>query len=123
MFLMTRIFKIDNVNQKYLEPLFTWTLIGTILGARLGHVIFYQPELFKEDFWSVFLPISTKTVLNLLDFQGWQNHGATIALIFTSRFIIHLKSLKKNPFWVYDRLGIVVAFRRSICKNGELFQL
>ena len=50
--IMSKIFKIDHVNQKYLEPLFTWTLVGTILGARLGHVIFYQPELFKQDFWS-----------------------------------------------------------------------
>ena len=46
-FIMAKIFKIDGVDEKYLEPFFTYTLIGTILGARLGHVIFYQPELFK----------------------------------------------------------------------------
>jgi prolipoprotein diacylglyceryltransferase len=71
--LMNRIFKIDNVNQKYLEPLFTWTLLGTILGARMGHVIFYQPELFKEDFWSVFLPISTKNGLKFTGFSGLES--------------------------------------------------
>src|SRR5690606_34565462 len=79
--IMTKIFKIDNVNQKYLEPLFTWTLVGTILGARLGHVIFYQPELFKEDFWSVFLPIRTKPEFEFTGFSGLASHGATIALI------------------------------------------
>jgi prolipoprotein diacylglyceryl transferase len=118
--LMTRIFKIDNINQKYLEPLFTWTLIGTILGARLGHVIFYQPELFKEDFWSVFLPISTKNGLKFTGFSGLASHGATIALIFTTLYY-SFRIIKKNPFWVYDRLGIVVALGGAFVRMGNFF--
>ncbi|MDH6253221.1 phosphatidylglycerol:prolipoprotein diacylglycerol transferase [Chryseobacterium sp. H1D6B] len=118
--LMTRIFKIDNVNLKYLEPLFTWTLIGTILGARLGHVIFYQPELFKEDFWSVFLPISTKNGLKFTGFSGLASHGATIALILTTLYY-SFKIIKKNPFWVYDRLGIVVSLGGAFVRMGNFF--
>ncbi|EJL72713.1 prolipoprotein diacylglyceryl transferase [Chryseobacterium populi] len=118
--LMTMIFKIDNVNQKYLEPLFTWTLIGTILGARMGHVIFYQPELFKEDFWSVFLPISTKNGLKFTGFSGLASHGATIALIFTTLYY-SFKIIKKNPFWVYDRLGIVVSLGGAFVRMGNFF--
>lgn len=118
--LMLRIFKIDNVNQKYLEPLFTWTLIGTILGARLGHVIFYQPELFKEDFWSVFLPISTKNGFQFTGFSGLASHGATIALIFTTLYY-SFKIIKKNPFWVYDRIGIVVALGGAFVRIGNFF--
>lgn len=118
--LMTRIFKIDNINQRYLEPLFTWTLIGTILGARLGHVIFYQPELFKEDFWSVFLPISTKNGFKFTGFSGLASHGATIALIFTTLYY-SFKVIRKNPFWVYDRLGIVVALGGAFVRMGNFF--
>lgn len=118
--IMTRIFKIDNVNLKYLEPLFTWTLIGTILGARMGHVIFYQPELFKEDFWSVFLPISTKNGLKFTGFSGLASHGATLALILTTLYY-SFKIIKKNPFWVYDRLGIVVALGGAFVRLGNFF--
>lgn len=118
--LMTKMFTIDHVNQKYLEPLFTWTLIGTILGARMGHVIFYQPELFKEDFWSVFLPISTKNGLKFTGFSGLASHGATIALIFTTLYY-SFKIIKKNPFWVYDRLGIVVAIGGAFVRMGNFF--
>lgn len=118
--IMAKIFKIDNVNIKYLEPLFTWTLIGTILGARLGHVIFYQPELFKEDFWSVFLPISTKNGLKFTGFSGLASHGATIALIFTTLYY-SFKIIKKNPFWVYDRIGIVVALGGAFVRMGNFF--
>ncbi|KIC64386.1 prolipoprotein diacylglyceryl transferase [Chryseobacterium taiwanense] len=118
--LMTRMFTIDHVNQKYLEPLFTWTLIGTILGARLGHVIFYQPELFKQDFWSVFLPIQTKPEFKFTGFSGLASHGATIALILTTLYYSY-KIIKKNPFWVYDRLGIVVALGGAFVRMGNFF--
>lgn len=118
--IMAKIFKIDGVNEKFLEPLFTWTLIGTILGARLGHVIFYQPELFKEDFFSVFLPISTKGGLHFTGFSGLASHGATIALIFTTLYY-SFKIIKKNPFWVYDRIGIVVALGGAFVRMGNFF--
>ncbi|MCG2792577.1 MAG: prolipoprotein diacylglyceryl transferase [Weeksellaceae bacterium] len=119
-FIMGRIYKIDGVDEKYLEPIFTWTLIGTILGARLGHVIFYQPELFKEDFLSVFLPISTKGGLHFTGFSGLASHGATIALIFTTLYYSY-KIIRKNPFWVYDRIGIVVALGGAFVRIGNFF--
>jgi len=118
--LMTKMFKIDHINQKYLEPLFTWTLIGTILGARIGHVIFYQRELFKDDFWSVFLPISTKNGFEFTGFSGLASHGAAIALILTTLYYSY-KIIKKNPLWVYDRLGIVVAIGGAFVRMGNFF--
>ena len=119
-FIMAKIFKIDGVDEKYLEPFFTWTLIGTILGARLGHVIFYQPELFKEDFLSVFLPISTKGGLHFTGFSGLASHGAAIAVIATTLYYSY-KIINKNPLWVYDRIGIVVASGGAFVRLGNFF--
>lgn len=119
-FLITKMYHIDGVNQKYVEPFFTWTLIGTILGARLGHVIFYQPELFKEDFWSVFLPISTKGGIKFTGFQGLASHGATLMVIATTLWY-SFKIIKKNPLWVFDRLGIVVAIGGAFVRMGNFF--
>lgn len=116
--IMTKIYRIDNVNKKYVEPLFTWTLLGTIFGARMGHVIFYQPELFHQDFWSVFLPIRTKPTFEFTGFSGLASHGATIALIFTTLWY-SFKIIKKNPFWVYDRIGIVVALGGVFVRCGN----
>lgn len=119
-FLMAQMFKIDGVNHKYLDPLFTWTLIGTILGARLGHVIFYQPELFKQDFWSVFLPIQTKPELRFTGFAGLASHGAAIALTGTTLYYAY-NIIKKHPFWVFDRIGIVVAIGGAFVRIGNFF--
>lgn len=119
-FIMAKIFKIDGVDEKYLEPFFTYTLIGTILGARLGHVIFYQPELFKEDFLSVFLPISTRGGLHFTGFSGLASHGAAIMVIATTLYY-SIKIIKKNPLWVYDRIGIVVASGGAFVRMGNFF--
>lgn len=119
-FLMTKMYTIDGVDTKFVEPFFTWTLIGTIFGARLGHVIFYQPELFKEDFWSVFLPISTKGGLKFTGFAGLASHGATLMVIVTTLWYSY-KIIKKNPLWVFDRLGIVVAIGGAFVRMGNFF--
>lgn len=116
--LMKKMFQMDGVDEKYLDPLLTWTLIGTIFGARLGHVIFYEPELFKEDILSVFLPIQTKPYFKFTGFSGLASHGAAIMLILTTLYY-SFKIIKKNPFWVYDRLGIVVALAGFFIRIGN----
>ncbi len=119
-FIMYKMFKIDHVNEKYLEPLFTWTLVGTILGARLGHVIFYEQELFKQDPLSVLLPIRTVPTLEFTGFSGLASHGAAIMLLCTTLYY-SIKIIKKNPLWVYDRLGIVVALAGFFIRMGNFF--
>lgn len=118
--IMKYMFKIDGVEEKYLDPLFTWTLFGTIFGARIGHVLFYDAHLFVEDFWSVFLPIRTKPYFEFTGFAGLASHGAAIALILTTLYY-SLKIIKKNPLWVYDRLGIVVALAGFFIRMGNFF--
>lgn len=118
--LMAKIFKIDGVEAKYLDPLATWTIIGTIFGARIGHVLFYQPELIQQDFWAVFLPFRTRPQFEFTGFSGLASHGATIALILTTLYY-SFKIIKKNPLWVYDRLGIVVALGGMFVRMGNFF--
>ena len=118
--IMKRIFQIDGVDEKFLDPLFTWTLFGTIFGARIGHVLFYDAHLFVDDFWSVFLPIRTKPTIEFTGFAGLASHGAAIALILTTLYY-SLKIIKKNPFWVYDRLGIVIALAGFFIRMGNFF--
>ena len=119
-YLFVKMFKIDHESEKSLDTIFTWTLIGTILGARLGHVIFYQPELFKQDFWSVFLPIQTVPEFKFTGFSGLASHGAAIVLVI-STIIIAIKVLKKNPLWLLDRLAITVALAGFFIRMGNFF--
>ena len=76
--IMKRIFKRENVNLEYLDPLLFYTIAATMLGARLGHVIFYQSELITQDFFSIFLPFRFVPEFEFTGFQGLASHGAAI---------------------------------------------
>jgi phosphatidylglycerol---prolipoprotein diacylglyceryl transferase len=93
-------------------------VIGIMLGARLGHVIFYQPELFKEDFFSIFLPFSFKGGMHFTGFRGLASHGAAIGMII-SMYLYNKKVLKKSLIWILDRVVIPVALGAVAIRIGN----
>ncbi|MAO09803.1 MAG: prolipoprotein diacylglyceryl transferase [Flavobacteriaceae bacterium] len=107
-FIMKRIYKNENVSEEKLDSLFIYTVIATLLGARLGHVIFYQTELIWEDPLSVLLPIRTVPEFEFTGFQGLASHGAAIAIII-AMFMYSKKVIKKPVLWILDRIVIAVA--------------
>lgn len=60
-----------------------YSVLGIMIGARLGHVIFYQAELFREDFFSVFLPVKFSGGFEFTGFRGLASHGAAIGMIIS----------------------------------------
>ena len=99
-----------------LDPLLYTLLIATIVGARLGHCLFYQPDYYLgswKGFWEIFMPWK----------GGLASHGGAIALLLAMWwFSAHYG--KKNDFdflWIMDRLCITVAFAGCFIRLGNLF--
>ncbi|WP_034259212.1 prolipoprotein diacylglyceryl transferase [Altibacter lentus] len=107
-FIMKRIFRNEGIPLEKLDSLFIYTVIATLVGARLGHVIFYEPEIFSKDPLSVFLPFQTVPEFEFTGFRGLASHGAAIAIII-AMFIYSKKVLKKPVLWILDRVVIAVA--------------
>lgn len=106
--LTKKIYQHEGLSQEKLDKLFIYMVVSILLGARLGHVIFYQPELFVEDPLSVFLPISTVPEFEFTGFQGLASHGAAIAILIAMYY--YSKNVIKKPFlWILDRIVIAVA--------------
>jgi len=101
-----------------LDSLFMYAVIGIMLGARLGHVIFYQPELFKEDFFSIFLPFSFKNGIHFTGFQGLASHGAAIAMII-AMYLYNKKVLHKSVLWILDRVVLPVSLGGVFIRIGN----
>lgn len=116
--IMKRIYKHENQSDASLDSLFIYSVVGIMLGARLGHVIFYQPELFKEDFFSIFLPFSFKGGIHFTGFQGLASHGAAIAMI-VSMYLYNKKVLHKSVLWILDRVVIPVASGAVFVRLGN----
>jgi len=116
--LMKYIFKKEKVSLEYLDPLFMYTVLATMLGARLGHVLFYQSELITEDFFSIFLPFKFKNGIEFTGFQGLASHGAAIGIIL-GMYLYRRKYKYKSVLWILDRIVITVALGAIFIRIGN----
>jgi len=117
-FVMKRIYKNENQSNEALDSLFMYSVIGIMLGARLGHVLFYQRELITEDFFSIFLPFSFKDGIRFTGFQGLASHGAAIAMII-SMYFYNKKVLHKTVLWILDRVVLPVSLGGIFIRIGN----
>jgi len=111
----TKFYQREGVDTKLLEPLLYALLIGTIVGARLGHCFFYEPSYYlsAEHWVEIFKPWR----------GGLASHGGAIGVMLAVWWYAH-KYGKKNGFdilWVFDRLVICVAFAGCLIRLGNLF--
>lgn len=116
--IMKRIYKNENQTNESLDSLFIYSVIGIMLGARLGHVLFYQRELISQDFFSIFLPFKFVGGFEFTGFQGLASHGAAIGMII-SMYLYNKKVLKKTILWVLDRVVVPVALGAVFVRIGN----
>ena len=103
-------FKREGLPSRTIESAFLWIVLGTFIGARVGHCLFYEPETYLAEPWRIITGIRD---------GGMASHGATIGIIlgvwgFTRRN--HL------PFiWGMDRIAIVAPLSGAVIRFGNLF--
>ncbi len=117
---MKKIFQRENESMEKLDSLFMYMFISILLGARLGHVFFYQSELIFEDPLSIILPFRFNPTFEFTGFQGLASHGAAIAVIITM-FFYTTKILKRPMLWILDRIVIPVASGAILVRLGNFF--
>ncbi|QYN51579.1 prolipoprotein diacylglyceryl transferase [Apibacter sp. ESL0404] len=119
-YLMEFIFKKDKKDKKLLDPLFIYMFLAVIIGARLGHVLFYQKQLFIQDPLAVFLPIRTKPHFEFTGYSGLASHGAAIGILI-SLYLFTRKYLKRTFYWILDRIVIPVSIGGMFIRFGNFF--
>lgn len=107
-FIMQKIFKNEGLGTPVLDELSTYMIIATIVGARLGHCLFYEPEYYLSN------PIEILKVWQ----GGLASHGAAIGII-TGLYFFARKN-HKPTLWILDRIVIVVALAGFFIRTGNL---
>lgn len=107
--LMEIYYKRDGVDPERVYTLFLYCFVGTIVGARLGHCFFYDPEYYLAHPMEIF-----KTWKG-----GLASHGGTIGVFLG--VLMYAKKDKLSALWVLDRLGIAVAPVAALIRIGNLF--
>ena len=119
-YILKSIFNRENESLEKLDSLFIWSIAATMIGARLGHVIFYQSELFFEDPLSILLPIQTVPEFKFTGFAGLASHGAAIGIVVAMIYVSR-KVMMQPLLWVLDRIVIPVASGAVIIRLGNFF--
>ncbi len=119
-YIMKRIFENENESIDKLDSLFIWTVLSTLLGARLGHVIFYDWEYYRNHLAEILLPFRFEPSFQFTGFQGLASHGAAIAII-VSMYYFSKKIMKKPLLWMLDRIVIPVASGAIFVRLGNFF--
>ena len=119
-YIMKHIFERENESLEKLDSLFIWTVLATLLGARLGHVFFYDWEYYSNHLSEILLPFRFDPTFEFTGFQGLASHGAAIAIILAMYFFS--KNIMKRPLlWVLDRVVIPVASGAIFVRIGNFF--
>ena len=119
-YIMKHIFERENESLEKLDSLFIWTVLSTLLGARLGHVFFYDWEYYSNHLSEILLPFRFDPTFEFTGFQGLASHGAAIAIILSMYFFS--KNIMKRPLlWVLDRVVIPVASGAIFVRIGNFF--
>ncbi|HEV7379898.1 MAG TPA: prolipoprotein diacylglyceryl transferase [Dyadobacter sp.] len=109
--IMMHIFKKEGKPQEDIDALTLYMVISTVLGARIGHFLFYQPEVLFKNPLDVIMP----------PYAGLASHGAIIGIITGLLLYSRSRASSGQTFlWVADRIVIVVALTGCFIRFGNL---
>lgn len=119
-FVMKKIYDREGLDVDKLDKLFIYTVLATLIGARLGHVFFYDWDYYKDHLFEIISPVRFSPKFEIVGFSGLASHGAAISIIlvmyYYSKNIIH-----KPILWILDRIVIPVTLGGIFVRLGNFF--
>ncbi len=118
-----RLFKEQKIGDEKFEPLFIYCFLGILIGARLGHCIFYQPDYFLtswKGFVEMLLPIHflPEGGWKMTGYEGLASHGGTLGLILA--LLLYVKNMGVKMWTVLDNIAIATGITACFIRLGNL---
>lgn len=120
--ILNKMFKHEKVDTKHLDTLLVYIFFAVLIGARLGHCLFYEPSYYLSgNHWiEMIFPFGHDAEgWHFTGYEGLASHGAAIAILFT--LWLYRRNTNVNPMWVVDRMVIIIALGGSFIRLGNLF--
>ena len=117
--IIKRLYKKEAVPIENLDTLTTYVFVGGLLGARLGHCLFYDFEYYSSHVLEIFLPIQeVNGSYTFTGFQGLASHGGTLGAFIA--IVLYSKKSKTNLLWILDRVAIGATVTSAFIRLGNL---
>lgn len=122
-FIVKWLYKDQKVKDAYFDPLFMYCFLGILIGARLGHCLFYQPEYFLSSWTHVvemFLPIHQMAdgSWKFTGYEGLASHGGTLGLMIA--LYLYYRRTHMNLWHVLDDIAIATPITACFIRLGNL---
>lgn len=119
-YIMKKIYDREGISVDKLDKLFIYTVLATLVGARLGHVFFYDWDYYKDHLFEIISPVRFSPKFEIVGFSGLASHGAAIAIIIVMYY--YSKNIIKKPIlWILDRIVIPVTIGGVFVRFGNFF--
>jgi len=115
--IMLTIYKAETITQNELDKLTTYLVFGIIIGARLGHVLFYDPIYYWKNPIEI-LPFKIHPTFEFTGLAGLASHGGIIGALLSIYFFS--KKFKKDYLWLLDSVAIAGAALGGFIRVGNL---
>ncbi len=121
--LMKHLYKQQHIKEELFEPLFLYCFVGILIGARLGHCLFYQPDYFLSSgkhIIEMFLPIHFMQDggWRFTGYEGLASHGGTLGLMIA--LWLYCRKTKLGIWHVLDNIAIVTPITACFIRLGNL---
>ena len=121
--MVRRLYKEQKIKDELFEPLFFYCFLGILVGARLGHCLFYQPDYFLTSWQGVvemILPIHflSDGGWKFTGYEGLASHGGTLGLMIA--LWLYVKKTKLSIWRVLDNIAIATGITACFIRLGNL---
>ena len=117
-YIMKKIFISEHKSLDKLDALVIYVAIATLLGARLGHVFFYDWDYFKEHPLEIILPFRFSPTFEITGFSGLASHGAAVGIILA--MILYIRKYPEFKLsWILDRIVIPITIGGMFVRFGN----
>ncbi|MEL6535563.1 MAG: prolipoprotein diacylglyceryl transferase [Bacteroidota bacterium] len=115
--IVLHIYKKEGIPTTELDSLTVYVILGVILGARLGHVFFYEPDYFLQHPIEI-LPIKLEPSFQFTGFSGLASHGGILGALIA--LYLYKRKHQKNYLWLLDRMMVGGACLAGFIRLGNL---
>lgn len=121
--IVQRLYREQKVKEGLFDPLFVYCFIGILVGARLGHCLFYQPDIFLSSwhhFVEIFIPIEflSDGSWHFTGYRGLASHGGTLGLMIA--LWAYVRKTGMNLWQVLDNIAIATPVTACFIRLGNL---
>ncbi|MFW6302636.1 MAG: prolipoprotein diacylglyceryl transferase [Bacteroidales bacterium] len=118
--IVKRMFQKEGVPVKELDNLLVYVLIGALLGARIGHCLFYDWAYFSQHPLEIILPVRFQPEFHFTGYQGLASHGGAIGILIALVLFVRKSDKINNYLYILDRVAIPTALAGAFIRLGNL---